>query len=119
MTHGQTAPPPLSDENVDAYRRRLLRPFLRYSPAFKAVDPYSVTDAAVFDGIEAKVYAGAALAAKSPTNNVGVLRPCVTRSAAGHTVTEFYGSPSVWMSCFAGSGKAVKAFNLRGHELAP
>lgn len=114
MQHGLQAPRAIAGERVGAYRKRLLRQFQRFSPAWKSVDLSRIADRGTLDVAEAAIYADAIQEAQHPTDiPVGTLRPVVRKLETGHTVTEFYGSPSAWMSKFSGPvSQRVKRFNV-------
>jgi hypothetical protein len=104
---GEQAPPPLSGEKLQAYRCRLLRRYQRFSKEFKLADLDMIRDQSVFDGVERSIYADARLASATPDAAPGQLRQ-KTRQVGGHTINEFFGSPSVWMDQFAGNRRFVK-----------
>jgi hypothetical protein len=100
---GQQAPPPMAGEEVLDYRRRLLSPFQRHSEEFKDVDLNKIAGPA-FNGIEARIYADARVAANKKIEVSGnQLFMRTIRTDAGHTINEFHGSPSAWMGDFAGN----------------
>ena len=108
---GWQAPRPMSGELLGEYRRRLLRRFLPYSQKFKDVDPSTIQDGSVFDGVEALVFADAITAARTPENFPGMLREVKKTDAAGRVMSEFYGSPLVWMQQFMPPALGVTKFN--------
>jgi len=109
---GEKAPPPLSGERLQAYRCRLLRRYQRFSKEFKMADLDTIRDPSVFDGVERSIYVDARLASATPDAAPGRLRQ-KTRQVGGHTINEFYGHPSAWMSYFAGSRRYVTAINAK------
>jgi hypothetical protein len=97
---GGRAPAPLVGESLRGYRRRLIRPFQKYSAVYKGVDLTKFPDVA-FDQAEVRVYADAAAAASDPDGvPTGTLRAVTERAPAGHAVTRFVGHPSAWMLQF-------------------
>jgi hypothetical protein len=65
VAFGERAPPPMQGETPLAYRKRLLRPYRKYSPDYKEIDVDTVNDAAMFAVIEQRVYADAIKAAEN------------------------------------------------------
>lgn len=101
--YGKQAPRFLSGEGLAAYRRRLVTPFLKDSPAWKAVDVGILADAA-FDVAEPQIYADAASAARDAIGvEDGGLRMVQGTTPSGHRKIEFYGRPSSWMNRFGGA----------------
>ncbi len=118
MSWGQRADPPLAGESLRGYRCRQLRRYQRYSPQYKASDLETITDPAVFDAVELKIYADAALAANSPDSvPAGMLRTVSRRMPGGHTENTFIGTPHAWMSQFAyGRSRFVTMINPKQKE---
>jgi hypothetical protein len=109
---GMSAPKPLAGEGLLAYRKRLLRPLQKYSPAFKDSDlGVASVDDATFNAVEASIYADAITAAKNPEVGEGRLMERTTQRG-GHTFTEFYGDSRVWLNTAGHNhvGSAVSGF---------
>ena len=91
---GKRAPAPLTGERPLTYRKRMAQPFKRYSKQFGDVDLSTITDPAVFAGVESVIYADALAASANLGADVpaGELRE-ITRvdDATGVRVTSFYG----------------------------
>jgi hypothetical protein len=88
---GQQAPAPLSGEAPLAYRKRLMRQFVRHS-AFKDADLDTIAaDAKTFDNVEAIVYADAIKASATPEVAPGHRLKRVRTGPAGHQITEWFG----------------------------
>lgn len=98
---GERAPAPLTGETERGYRQRLLRPYMAYSKEFSKVSLSEISDQALFDGIETKVYADAIAAAHSPIVPKDVLQQRVRYTDAGVKIREFYGELNTWMSQFS------------------
>lgn len=102
--HGTSAPRPLAGETPLAYRKRLIKPFIKHSPVWSSagIETLAALPEKAFAPIEAQIYADAARAAKDPTAvPAGVLRP-MTIQQGGHTIITYHGSPSAWMDSFSG-----------------
>lgn len=98
---GDSAPGPMQDEDVTAYRRRLMTGLKGHSTSYKGANLHTIVDDAVFDTAERTIYADAAEAAKRPSDVApGKLRPHISREA-GHEIIEYYGGTG-WMDTFAG-----------------
>lgn len=107
---GERSPPPMMGETPDDYRRRLLRPFLRYSKEFKGLDLNTVKGPA-FDGIEARVYADAVTASANPEVPPGrLLERHLTDPHSGRKMIEFYGEPIAWMQNYMMPSRKVTKF---------
>lgn len=98
MQHGKQAPPPMAGEKSTAYRLRLAAGVQDFSPAWKGVKlgVLAKADSVAFANAEREIYADAETAARTPTVQVGVLQPRVTRSEAGHVVREWRGDINTW-----------------------
>jgi len=108
--HSRSAPRPLDGESLLGYRRRLLRPYVQFSDAFKDVDLEKISaDKAAFAGIEHKVYADALEAGKNPRVPEFQLRE-VVKHRDGHKFTTFLGDPRTWMNEYSLQGQAVVGF---------
>lgn len=113
MQFGAMAPRPMDGETVHAYRCRLLQPYLRHSKEFESLDLRKVAPEG-FAGIEQRVYADAVVAARNPKVPEGTLMEIKRPDGRGHIVHSFYGSPSNWMSQFAGSRRFVNTIKTTG-----
>jgi hypothetical protein len=118
--HGQQAPKPLHGETLNAYRRRLLLPFLPYSPAFRRADlNVLAVDPASFNHAEDVILADATAEARNPTTvPMGHLRMRVEQRG-GHTYTEFFGRPKSWMASLAPTGKRIKRIDQQNENGVP
>jgi hypothetical protein len=112
---GEQCPPPLSGEGLLAYRRRLLRQFQRFSPDFEKVDLSKVTDSAMFDGIEKRIFADAIVAAQSPSALPGQLR-MITKidPTTGQRINTFVGS-TTFISQMKPASRRVAYIGERRH----
>jgi hypothetical protein len=104
---GSEARPPLHGEQLLDYRRRLLRPLMKYSTQFKDVDLDELREP-LLSPIEKSVFADAI---KASADNSSVpedyLREVTTTDATGRRITSFYGQPRAWMSQFAGNRRRL------------
>jgi hypothetical protein len=118
--HGQQAPKPLHGETLNAYRRRLLMPFLPFSPAFRRADlNVLAVDPAGFNHAEEVILADAESEARNPTTvPLGHLRMHVEQRG-GHTHTQFFGRPKSWMASFAPAGKRIKRIDQQNENGVP
>jgi hypothetical protein len=104
---GGSAPKPMQGERVLDYRRRCLRPWVKYSKEFGAVD-VSTLDEPLLTPVEARVYADAIAASSDPAiAPAGMLRMIQRRDETGRTITEWMGEPRVWMQQWAGARRRV------------
>ena len=108
---GERAPPPLSGEDVMAYRRRLLRDWRSASKDFSKVDLWAIPEGPVFDGIEKTIFADAKAAADNIIAPEGQLVPRITQDPSGRQIVSYYGQPKSWMSQFSGYKGSVKSFS--------
>ena len=105
---GEKAPPPMSGEKIMAYRKRLLRRYLKHSPAFAKVDLDLVSaDANAYSAIESQVIADSMQKSNSPDVPDGVLRMRTRKLPSGHIENTFVGSPLAWMNQFASTRRYV------------
>ena len=99
---GDSAPIPMRNETVPAYRRRVANKLKAHSPGAKDANLMAIHDEVAFSVIEKQIYADALTAANSPA----VLPPgqlrMRTRNEHGHVINTFDGTPSAWMDGFAG-----------------
>jgi hypothetical protein len=107
---GEKAPPPMSAETERNYRIRLLRRYKHHSPDWKEIDLQSINDAKIFDAAESRIYADARAAGATPEVTDGYLRERVRTDASGRRISEFFGSPRVWMRTFSGHRRYVRSF---------
>ena len=98
---GQSAPRPMHGEQLNDYRRRLLRPYQHHSAPFaKANLKVLAVDDAAFNHAEAEIWKVASDAVRDPSSVAyGVLRES-TETKGGHTYVRFYGATSSWMDQF-------------------
>lgn len=100
---GKSAPRPLQGETNIAYRKRLASGLKDHSTEWKGVDLSTLPDSA-FSIAEGKVYADAAVAARSPALAPDGELMTITRDLpSGHREHTFVGHPSAWMRHFSGS----------------
>jgi hypothetical protein len=100
---GERAPPPLVNESLPTYRRRLLRKLSPYSDSLKAIKWEAINDDVALKTLEDKVYADAVFHANNPASvPAGHLLPITERSPTGHMITRYRGDASAWMLPMAG-----------------
>ena len=106
---GKSAPKPMHGEELNNYRRRLLKPYQHHSPTFKKADLRVVAvEDSMFDHVEEEIWKAAFDAVRDPsTVPLGVLREEVS-VRNGHTTTKFHGRPLSWMAPFMQPGKRVR-----------
>jgi hypothetical protein len=104
---GGSAPPPMSGERLLDFRRRLLRPLLKYSTQFKDVDLDELKEP-LFSPIEKSVYSDA-IRASTDASSVpeDYLREIITVDKTGRRISSFVGQPRAWMSAFAGQRRRL------------
>jgi hypothetical protein len=104
---GAAARPPLHGEQLLDYRRRLLRPLMKYSKEFATVDVDTLVEPLI-GPIEKSVFSDAI---RASTDNSSVpadyLREVVTTDSTGRRISTFYGSPKTWMNQFAGQRRRL------------
>jgi hypothetical protein len=89
---GSRADMPMLGESPTAYRRRLLRPFWKFSPEWQGIDLEGINDSKVLDIAETRVFADAVKAAQNAEHLPGDNLHAITRTTdSGHRVTEFRG----------------------------
>jgi hypothetical protein len=107
---GAAAVPPLHGEQLLDYRRRLLRPLMKYSKEFASVDLDELREPLITP-IEKSVFADAI---KASADNSSVpadyLREVVTTDRTGRRISTFYGQPKTWMQQFSGNRRRVVGF---------
>jgi hypothetical protein len=94
---GTAASRPLDGESPRGFRQRSLRQFQRYHPQWANV-ALDDLDPATFKVAEAQIIDSAREAAKNPTVPSGTLLSRVRHDDVGRKITEFFGSPSVWLN---------------------
>lgn len=109
---GDSAPPAMQGEDLDAYRRRLAGDLKKHTK-LKDANLHGVTDPVAFADMEERIYADAEAAANSPALvQPGRLRER-KRVDGGHTIITYDGHPSAWMDQFSGPQRqAVTEFKL-------
>jgi hypothetical protein len=99
--------PPLTGERLLDYRRRLLRPLMKHSKEFAAVDVDQLAEPLITP-IEKSVFADAI---KASHDNSSVpedyLREVTTTDATGRRITTFYGQPRSWLNQFSGQRRRL------------
>jgi hypothetical protein len=107
---GARSTPPMQSEQLLDYRRRLLRPWMRYSSQFKGIDVDEVSEpmlTPVEKSVLADAWAAACSNASAPPD---MLREVITVDNAGRRISTFYGQPKVWIQQFAGNRRKVLSF---------
>lgn len=113
----ERAPRPLAAEAPLAYRKRLLKPFLKHSKAWKDVN-LAVLDSVTLANVEEQVYADARAAARSPKDiGPGQLREIVrTDENTGHRIREFVGDADACWGQFKSqvrkAERGLRSFNV-------
>jgi hypothetical protein len=104
---GAAAVPPLHGEQLLDYRRRLLRPLMKHSKEFAAVDLDELREP-LLTPIEKSVFADA-IRASHDNSSVpeDYLREVTTTDHTGRRITCFYGQPRSWMNAFAGQRRRL------------
>ena len=117
---GESAPRPLPGETLLAYRKRLLKPFVKYSQEWAKADAsvISVQPAAAFEIIERQVYDAAKVAAKNPPDLApGTLRMVTRRDQdTGHVIREYYGDSEACWGRFKSPVRKIKG-GLSGFQV--
>lgn len=86
--------PPVNGESLVQYRRALLRPLQKHSPAWKDVDLTKVNDETALRVAETQIYADASAAALHPVDPVGeTLRQVIEEDRTGRKIIRWSGSP--------------------------
>jgi hypothetical protein len=99
----------MQSEGLLAYRRRALRPWVKYSQEFSAVNVDELNEP-LLTPIEQRIYNDAIAASSNPTiAPEGMLREVHRRDQTGREIVEFYGQPRDWMRQFAGNRRRVIA----------
>jgi len=109
---GERAEPPLSGEDLDAYRRRMLLPLQKHHPDWaKANLLVTAADSAMLDMAENQIYTAAAEAARMPQPGQTGLVEVQGQTRAGHKMSKFNGDPRFWMSRHMPAGTTVTRIN--------
>ena len=93
-----------------AYKRRTVREWQKFSPAFKNSDlkVLQVADSVAFNVAIEDILVRADKEGRDPRDiPVGYLAER-SEVKGGHTFTRFYGRPSTWINQFAPTGKRVR-----------
>jgi hypothetical protein len=107
---GRKSMPPMQSESLLSYRRRLLRPWVRYCEKFKDIDVDTLRGT-LLDGVEKIVFADAVAAADTPAQGMGdVLIERTRKDDCGRIIREFHGQPRAWLSMWAGNRRRVVGF---------
>ena len=101
------ARPPLHGEQLLDYRRRLLRPLMKYSTQFKDVDLDELREP-LLTPIEKLMFADAIRASTDgSTLPEDTPREVVTVDRTGRHISSFYGQPKAWMKTFSGQRRRL------------
>jgi hypothetical protein len=104
---GARSTPPMQSEKLLDFRRRCLRPWMRYSTQFKGIDPDELNEP-MLTPVEKSVYADAWTAACSNASAPpDQLREVVNIDATGRRISTFYGEPKTWMQQFSGNRRRL------------
>ena len=114
QSFGDHAPAPMQGESIGTYRRRLAAKMQPHSDKWKGTKLTAISDDATLGVIIADIYNDAvAVARRGSDVAAGKLMPVSRRTPAGHTVTEYRGSPGAWMRPLAGATRrATGKFNI-------
>jgi hypothetical protein len=99
---------PVFGESLTRYRRRLLLPFLKYSPRAKDVKLTEITDSALLDVIERTVREDAIVTATAMAEKAGVIVPIRERDGVGRMITRYVGDPMAWMAPYQLAGATCR-----------
>ena len=99
---GQQAPRPLAGEAPLAYRKRLIKPYVRHSPAWSAAgaEAIPVMPEKAFAVAEKQIYANAQASANNPVGLPPLTLREIRKNLGGREVREFVGDPNAWMGNF-------------------
>jgi hypothetical protein len=104
---GAAAVPPLHGEQLLDYRRRLMRPLMKHSKEFAAVDLDELREP-LLTPIEKSVFADAIRASHDNSSvPADYLREVTTTDHTGRRITNFYGMPKTWMREFSGQRRRL------------
>jgi hypothetical protein len=103
--HGRWAPRPFIEENLENYQKRTFPTLREVSklPDVKADDARG----AAFNLILDQTFKAAHSEVHNPTVPEGQLKEVIHKDVAGHKISEFFGSPKVWLSQFAAPSKRL------------
>jgi hypothetical protein len=110
---GTSAPRALDGESSRDYRLRLLRPLAKYHGEWKSVGLDSL-DGKTLRLAQAQILHAASEASKNPSVPQGTLLSRVRHDEAGRRITEFFGSPSVWLNRGARPRQFLKRISSPG-----
>ena len=113
---GKSASPPIAGETLGAYKRRTVREWQKFSPAFKNSDlkVLQVADSVAFNVAIEDILVRADKEGRNPTAIPAGYLAERSEVKGGHTFTRFYGRPSTWMNQFAPTGRRVRRIIERG-----
>lgn len=104
---GDSASYAMPGETPDQYRRRLANGLRKHSAIFGKID-LAHLDKDGLDVAEGQIYADAMTAARAPTiGGGGKLRSIQSKTAAGHTMIDYIGTPNDWMKKFSSARHRV------------
>jgi len=93
MVFGDSAPRPMDGEPVADYQRRLLRPYLKFSPTWNGRD-LSRLPGSILEIVERQVYSDAIAASTNPAViGRGQLVERFETDRTGRRISRFYGDP--------------------------
>ena len=117
---GSAPPSRLQNEDAKSYRLRIIDELRRYSSKHGNVRLRALADldTAAFDQIESEILANA-LEAGRTFAAPGTLRERRVERADGIPMTEFVGSPLVWLSHFMRPAVAVRRVRIQGVDVVP
>jgi hypothetical protein len=100
--HNRSAPPPLQNERLDQYDRRLTHEAAqKFAPKYKDLNIHEA-QGSTYKLIKEQIYEDASKEALRPAQVPdGELKEVTRYDHAGRPYSEFYGRPSVWLSQFA------------------
>jgi uncharacterized protein YukE len=105
---GKDAPHPWDGETITAYRRRTAHEHKQHSPQWKDVDLRQLSGQTLRNAAD-QIFADSYAASRSPESYGDVLREVVRRDPlTGHTIKEYFGKPSSWLSMFAGERRFAR-----------
>ena len=111
---GETAPRPLAGETLLAYRKRLIKPFVKHSPEWARADSTTVSalPESAFGIAEDQIYRAASIAARNPVD----LPPATLRTIrktdpeTGQVIREFVGDAEACWGRFKSPSRRVTNF---------
>ena len=111
---GDAAPRWLEGERLSQYRARLLRPYQKYSPAWRDVPLPSFPSDKALDTVENQVFADAVKEAKQPTTltlKPGELVERIVTDDTGRRIRKFYGDPEACWGPFKQQSRIVTGWS--------